>query len=105
MDGGRKREEFWGEIYGRLMAHCHYLPSQIDILTMRDVERLYKHWRHYPTVDVILAAVYKITPKLTPEEAEENERREIARIKGLFKKDPVLVNLQEFSAKHKAVRK
>ncbi len=85
------------------MADGGYLPSQIDDFTMRDVDRVFKYWNRHPPASRILAAVYKVTPQLTLEEQEAEEKAEIARIKGMFRKDGNLVNLQDFARKHQAV--
>lgn len=74
--------------------------EQIDDMTVFDLELLFAYWAENPPADQILKAVYGIKTKRTPQQEEDDERQEIARIKGLFKKNDTLVNLQEFSAKH-----
>lgn len=60
MGAGRDREEFWGELYGRLMANCGYTPGEIDAMTMRDINRLYNYWSKHPPAADILAAVHGV---------------------------------------------
>lgn len=52
------------------MAECGYTPSEIDEMTMWDVEALYGHWAEHPSVADILMVAHQIT--LKPLDAAES---------------------------------
>ena len=46
----------WGFIYGHLATVCGYTPSQIDAMTLPQVDELFGYWAKHPPVHLLVAA-------------------------------------------------
>lgn len=44
------------DIFGVLQTECGYTPSEIDEMTLLDVQRLSNHWRRSPPLRVLVSA-------------------------------------------------
>ena len=55
-------EEFWRDVYGRLITDAGMTPREIDELTLDEVYELFAYWRMYPPLRDLVAGFIGFKP-------------------------------------------